>query len=290
MNFMDEQPTNMKQQEAIQLFEEKKVRTLWNQDEEKWYFSIVDTVSVLTDSPNPRKYWSVLKTRLKKEGSQLTTNCSQLKMQSADGKYYKTDVADTEQLFRLIQSIPSPKAEPFKLWLAQIAAERLDEVQDPELTIDRALEQYMSLGYSENWINQRLKSIEIRKALTDEWKSRGLKEGVQFATLTDIISKAWSGNTTKEYKVLKGLKKENLRDNMTNTELILNMLAEASTKDISTATNPESFEENKKVAEQGGNVAKVAMKELESKTGKKVVTALNAKDSLKQIEDKKKDE
>ena len=287
MNFMDEKPNTMKQQEAIQLFEEKKVRTIWNQDEEKWFFSIVDTVSVLTESPNPRKYWSVLKTRLKKEGSQLTTNCSQLKMQSADGKYYKTDVADTEQLFRLIQSIPSPKAEPFKLWLAQIAAERLDEIQDPELTIDRALEQYMSLGYSENWINQRLKSIEIRKALTDEWKSRGLKEGVQFATLTDIISKAWSGNTTKEYKVLKGLKKENLRDNMTNTELILNMLAEASTKDISTATNPESFEDNKKVAEQGGNVAKVALKELESKTGKKVVTALNAKDSLKQIEDKK---
>ncbi|WP_225899049.1 BRO-N domain-containing protein [Flavobacterium erciyesense] len=288
MSFMDEQPTNMKQQEAIQLFEEKKVRTLWNQDEEKWYFSIVDTVSVLTDSPNPRKYWSVLKTRLKKEGSQLTTNCSQLKMQSADGKYYKTDVADTEQLFRLIQSIPSPKAEPFKVWLAQIAAERLDEMQDPELTIDRALEQYMSLGYSENWINQRLKSIEIRKELTDEWKSRGLKEGLQFATLTDIISKAWSGKTTKEYKMLKGLKKENLRDNMTNTELILNMLAEASTKDISKATNPETFEDNKEVAQQGGNVAKVAMKELESKTGKKVVTALNAKDSLKQIEDKKK--
>ncbi len=287
---MDEQPTNMKQQEAIQLFEEKKVRTLWNQDEEKWYFSIVDTVSVLTDSPNPRKYWSVLKTRLKKEGSQLTTNCSQLKMQSADGKYYKTDVADTEQLFRLIQSIPSPKAEPFKVWLAQIAAERLDEMQDPELTIDRALEQYMSLGYSENWINQRLKSIEIRKELTDEWKSRGLKEGLQFATLTDIISKAWSGKTTKEYKMLKGLKKENLRDNMTNTELILNMLAEASTKDISKATNPETFEDNKEVAQQGGNVAKVAMKELESKTGKKVVTALNAKDSLKQIEEKKKDE
>lgn len=286
---MEEQP-NMKQQEAIQLFEEKKVRTLWNQDEEKWYFSIVDTVQVLTDSPNARKYWSVLKTRLKKEGSQLTTNCSQLKMQSADGKYYKTDVADTEQLFRLIQSIPSPKAEPFKLWLAKIASERLDEMQDPELTIDRALEQYISLGYSENWINQRLKSIEIRKELTDEWKSRGLKEGVQFATLTDIISKAWSGKTTKEYKMLKGLKKENLRDNMTNTELILNMLAEASTKDISKATNPETFEDNKQVAQQGGNVAKVAMKELESKTGKKVVTALNAKDSLKQIEDKKKDE
>nr|WP_315182485.1 Bro-N domain-containing protein [uncultured Flavobacterium sp.] len=284
---MEEQP-NMKQQEAIQLFEEKKVRTLWNQDEEKWYFSIVDTVQVLTDSPNARKYWSVLKTRLKKEGSQLTTNCSQLKMQSADGKYYKTDVADTEQLFRLIQSIPSPKAEPFKLWLAKIASERLDEMQDPELTIDRALEQYISLGYSENWINQRLKSIEIRKELTDEWKSRGLKEGVQFATLTDIISKAWSGKTTKEYKMLKGLKKENLRDNMTNTELILNMLAEASTKDISKATNPETFEDNKQVAQQGGNVAKVAMKELESKTGKKVVTALNAKNALNQnqIKDK----
>ncbi len=287
MNFREEQP-NMKQQEAIQLFEEKKVRTLWNQDEEKWYFSIVDTVQVLTDSPNARKYWSVLKTRLKKEGSQLTTNCSQLKMQSADGKYYKTDVADTEQLFRLIQSIPSPKAEPFKLWLAKIASERLDEMQDPELTIDRALEQYISLGYSENWINQRLKSIEIRKELTDEWKSRGLKEGVQFATLTDIISKAWSGKTTKEYKMLKGLKKENLRDNMTNTELILNMLAEASTKDISKATNPETFEDNKQVAQQGGNVAKVAMKELESKTGKKVVTALNAKNALNQnqIKDK----
>jgi hypothetical protein len=284
---MDEQPTNMKQQEAIQLFEEKKVRTLWSQEEEKWYFSIVDTVGVLTESPDPNAYWRKLKQRLKAEGNETVTNCHGLKMKAADGKMRLTDVADTEQLFRLIQSIPSPKAEPFKLWLAQIAAERLDEIQDPELTIDRALEQYMSLGYSENWINQRLKSIEIRKALTDEWKSRGLKEGLQFATLTDIISKTWSGNTTKEYKVLKGLKKENLRDNMTNTELILNMLAEASTKDISTATNPETFEDNKKVAEQGGNVAKVAMKELESKTGKKVVTALNAKDSLKQIEDKK---
>jgi hypothetical protein len=287
MSFMDEQPTSMKQQEATQLFEEKKVRTLWNQDEEKWYFSIVDTVSVLTESVDPNAYWRKLKQRLKAEGNETVTNCHGLKMKAADGKMRLTDVADMEQLFRLIQSIPSPMAEPFKLWLAQIAAERLDEMQDPELTIDRALEQYMSLGYSENWINQRIKSIEIRKALTDEWKSRGLKEGVQFATLTDIISKAWSGKTTKEYKVLKGLKKENLRDNMTNTELILNMLAEASTKDISTATNPESFEENKKVAGQGGNVAKVAMKELESKTGKKVVTALNAKDSLTQIEDKK---
>jgi hypothetical protein len=265
---------------AIKLFEEKQVRTLWDAEQEKWYISIVDVVAVLTDSPNPRKYWSVLKTRLKGEGSQLTTNCSQLKMQSADGKYYKTDVADTEQLFRLIQSIPSPKAEPFKLWLARVASERLDELQDPELSIDRALEQYLQLGYSENWINQRIKSIEVRKELTDEWKKRGLQEGIQFATLTDIITKAWSDKTTKEYKVLKGLKKENLSDNMTNTELILNMLAEASTKDISVAVSPKDFEESKKVAAQGGNVAKVARQELEAKTGKKVVTALNAKDAL----------
>jgi hypothetical protein len=270
----------MKQQNAIQLFEDKKVRTIWDEEQEKWFISIIDVVEILTESPNPRKYWSVLKVRLKKEGSQLATNCSQLKMQSSDGKFYKTDVADTEQLFRLIQSIPSPKAEPFKLWLAKVATERLDEMQDPELTIDRALEQYMQLGYSENWINQRLKSIEIRKELTDEWKNRGMKEGQQFATLTDIISKSWSGKTTKEYKILKGLKKENLRDNMTNTELILNMLAEASAKDISQATNPETFEENKKVAKQGGNVAKVAMKELETKTGKKVVSSLNAKSLL----------
>ena len=280
----------MEKQNEIRVFEEKKVRTLWDGEHEKWYFSIADVIAVLTDSPNPRKYWSVLKTRLKAEGSQLTTNCSQLKMQSADGKFYLTDVADTEQLFRLIQSIPSPKAEPFKLWLAQVASERLEEMQDPELSIDRALEQYMNLGYSENWINQRLKSIEIRKELTDEWKKRGLKEGVQFATLTDIITKAWSDKTTKEYKILKGLKKENLRDNMTNTELILNMLAEASTKDISAATNPKDFEESKKVAKQGGNVAKVARKELEAKTGKNVVTSLNAKllseSELKKLKDK----
>ena len=262
---------------AIQLFENKKVRTIWDAEQEKWFISIIDVIQVLTNSPNPGKYWSVLKLRLKKEGSQLATNCSQLKMQSSDGKFYKTDVADTEQLFRLIQSIPSPKAEPFKLWLAQIASERLDEMQDPELSIDRALEQYLQLGYTENWINQRLKSIEIRKELTDEWKYKGLKEGQQFATLTDIISKSWSGKTTKEYKILKGLKKENLRDNMTNTELILNMLAEASTKDISQAVNPASFDESKKVAKQGGNVAKVALKELEAKTGKKVVSSLNAK-------------
>lgn len=277
----------MKKETAINLFEQKQVRSVCSEEEEKWYISIVVVIVVLTDSPNPRKYWSVLKTRLKAEGSQSATNCSQLKMQSADGKFYLTDVADTEQLFRLIQSIPSPKAEPFKLWLAQVGSERLDEMQDPELTIDRALKEYLQLGYSENWINQRLKSIEIRKELTDEWRKRGYKEGVQFATLTDIITKAWSDKTTKEYKILKGLKKENLRDNMTNTELILNMLAEASTKDISAATNPKDFEESKKVAKQGGNVARVARKELEEKTGKKVVTSLNAKTVL-QLPDKTK--
>ena len=262
---------------AIQLFEDKKVRTAWDSEQEKWYVSIIDVIEVLTESDRPRKYWSDLKSKLIKEGSEVSDKIGQLKMQAPDGKMRLTDVANTEQLFRLIQSIPSPKAEPFKLWLAQIAAERLDELQDPEISIDRALNQYMQLGYSESWINQRLKSIEIRKELTDEWKNSGLKEGQQFATLTDIISKSWSGKTTKEYKILKGLKKENLRDNMTNTELILNMLAEASTKDISQAVNPESFEESKKVAKQGGNVAKVALKELEAKTGKKVVSSLNAK-------------
>ena len=272
----------MKKETEIKLFNEKEVRTLWDEDQEKWYISIVDVVAVLTDSVDATAYWRKLKQRLKAEGNETVTNCHGLKMLAKDGKMRLTDVADTEQLFRLIQSIPSPKAEPFKVWLAQVASERLDELQDPELTIDRALEQYLQLGYSQNWINQRLKSIEIRKELTDEWKARGLKEGIQFATLTDIIYKAWSGKSTKEYKVLKGLKKENLRDNMTNTELILNMLAEASTKDISKATNPKTFTESKKVAKQGGNVAKVALKELESKTGKKVVSKLNAKDVLKQ--------
>ena len=265
---------------AIQLFEDNKVRTVWDAEQEKWFVSIIDVIEILTGSERPRKYWGDLKKKLEKEGSQLSENIGQLKMQSSDGKFYKTDVAHVEQLFRLIQSVPSPKAEPFKLWLAQIAAERLDEMQDPELTIDRALEQYLQLGYSESWINQRLKSIEIRKELTDEWKNRGVKEGQQFAILTDIISKAWSDKTTKEYKILKGLKKENLRDNMTNTELILNMLAEASAKDISQAVNPETFEENKIVAEQGGNVANVARKELEAKTGKKVITESNAKSIL----------
>jgi len=264
----------------IKLFEQRVVRSIWDAEQEKWFMSIVDVVSVLTESPNPQVYWRVLKKRLKDEGNETVTNCNGLKMEASDGKMRMTDVADTEQLFRLIQSIPSPKAEPFKLWLAKVAAERLDEMQDPELSIDRALEQYMNLGYSENWINQRLKSIEIRKELTDEWKKRGLKEGVQFATLTDIITKAWSDKTTKEYKILKGLKKENLRDNMTNTELILSMLAEASTKDISAAIEPKNFEASKKVAKQGGNVAKVALKELEARTGKLVVSSGNAKSLL----------
>ncbi len=271
----------MEKKNEIKLFEQTKVRTLWDEEQEKWFISIIDVIEVLTATDRPRKYWSDLKTKLKKEGSEVSEKIGQLKMLAPDGKMRITDVADTEQIFRLIQSIPSPKAEPFKLWLAQLASERLDELQDPEITIDRALEQYLKLGYSENWINQRLKSIEIRKELTDEWKKRGMKEGMQFATLTDIITQAWSGKTTKEYKVVKGLKKENLRDNMTNTELILNMLAEASAKDISQATNPETFEDNKKVAAQGGNVAKVARLELEQKTGKKVVTPLNAKTALK---------
>ena len=277
----------MKQHDAIKIFEDKTVRTAWDETSEKWYISIIDVIEVLTESTVPKRYWSDLKKKLAKEGSQSYENIVQLKMQSSDGKFYKTDVADTQQLFRLIQSIPSPKAEPFKLWLAQIATERLDEMQDPELTIDRALEQYLQLGYSENWINQRLKSIEIRKELTDEWKSRGLSEGAQFATLTDIITKTWADKTTKEYKILKGLKKENLRDNMTNTELILNMLAEASTKDISQALSPETFEESKKIAAQGGNVAKVAKQELEAQTGKKVVTKLNAKSLLESKKQKK---
>lgn len=270
----------MTKKNIIQIFENKKVRTVWNAEQEKWYFSIVDVVSALTDSVDATAYWRKLKQRLKAEGNETVTVCHGLKMQAADGKMRMTDVADTEQLFRLIQSIPSPKAEPFKLWMAQIASERLDEMQDPELTIDRAMEQYLQLGYSENWINQRLKSIEIRKELTDEWKRRGIKEGVQFATLTDIITQAWSDKTTKEYKQYKGLKKENLRDNMTNTELILNMLAEASTKDISQATEPKTLEDSIKVAKEGGTVARVAREELELRTGKKVVSSINAKKTL----------
>lgn len=270
----------MTRHNAIKLLETKKVRTIWDDKEEKWYFSIVDVVAVLTDCPNPRKYWSVLKTRLKKEGSELTTNCSQLKMKSADGKMYLTDVADTQQLLRLIQSIPSPKAEPFKQWMAQVATERLNQMQDPELSINQALVDYKRLGYSDNWINQRLKSIEIRKDLTDEWKRHGLQEGVQFATLTDIIYQTWSDMTAKEYKQFKGLKKENLRDNMTNKELVLNMLAELSTKEISESKNPETFLEHMDVAEAGGEIARNARMELEAKTGKAVISPLNAKTGI----------
>ena len=264
----------------IQLFEKKQVRSVWNEAQEKWYFSIIDVIEVLVENNRPRKYWSDLKKKLEKEGSELSEKIGQLKLQSSDGKFYKSDVADSQQLLRLIQSIPSRKAEPFKLWLAQVGSDRLDEMQDPELSINKAMQDYLNLGYSENWINQRLKSIEVRKELTDEWKKLGLKEGQQFATLTDIITKGWSEKSTKDYKKFKGLKKENLRDNMTNTELILNMLAEASTKDISQAVNPETFDENKTVAKQGGNVAKVARLELESKTGKKVVSDLSAKKML----------
>ncbi len=270
----------MTKHNQIQIFEEKKVRTVWDDAEEKWYFSIVDAVAVLTDSVDPTAYWRKLKQRLKAEGNETVTTCHGLKMKAPDGKMRMTDVADTEQLFRLIQSIPSPKAEPFKLWMAQVAADRLDQMQDPELGIEQALADYKRLGYSDNWINQRLKSIEIRKDLTDEWKRHGLKEGVQFATLTDIIYSTWSGMTAKEYKQFKGLKKENLRDNMTNRELVLNMLAEISTKDISESRNPETFGEHAEVARQGGEIARNARAELESKTGKPVVTSLNAKTAL----------
>ncbi len=279
----------MTKKQAIQVFDEKQVRTVWDDVEEKWYISIVDTVAVLTDSTNPTAYWRKLKQRLKEEGNQTVTNCHALKMLAADGKMRKTDVADPEQLFRLIQSIPSPKAEPFKVWMAKVASERLDEMQDPELTINRAMMDYKRLGYSDNWINQRLKSIEVRKELTDEWKKHGLQDGQQFATLTNIITQTWAGIGVRDYKALKGLKKENLRDNMTNTELILNMWAEASTKEISEATDPQSFEDHKSVARKGGSVARNARLELERSTGRKVVTAMNAKTALR-IESHKEEE
>jgi hypothetical protein len=266
--------------QKIQLFESKKIRTHWDEEQELWYFSVIDAIEVLTQSENPRKYWSVLKTRLKNEGSQLATNCSQLKMQASDGKMRATDVATTEQLLRLIQSIPSPHVEPFKQWLAKVGYERIESMQDPEKSIDQAMQDYQRLGYSEKWINQRLKSIEVRKELTDEWKIRGVAEGKEFALLTDIISKAWSGHTTQEYKNLKNLKKENLRDNMTNLELVLNMLAEATTSEISKEKKPKGFDESKKVAKQGGIIAGNTRKAIEKKTGKKVVTKQNAKGLL----------
>ncbi len=257
-------------------FENSSIRTAWNEQEEEWYFSVVDVVGVLTESENPNNYWKVLKNRLKKEGSQLVTNCNQLKMQSSDGKFYKTDCMNTEQLLRLVQSIPSKKAEPFKIWLAQIGRERIEETIDPEQTIDRALETYAKKGYSREWINQRLQAIQVRKELTDEWEQHGVKKGVEYAILTDEITKAWSGMTTRAYKNHKGLKKETLRDNMTTTEIILNMLAETAAKNISQTENPESFEENKSVARRGGRIAGNARKELEAEIGHSVISNQNA--------------
>ena len=263
--------------DKLQLFENREIRTAWDGEKEEWYFSVVDVVAVLTDSPNPNNYWKVLKKRLKDEGNQLVTSCNQLKLKSPkDGKRYLTDVATTEQLLRIIQSIPSPKAEPFKLWLAEVGRERIEETIDPELTIDRALETYLKKGYSREWIHQRLQAIQVRRELTDEWRDRGVKKGAEYAILTDEITRAWSGMTTKQYKKLKGLKKENLRDNMTTTEIILNMLAETSTTDISKATKPGTFEENVEVARRGGNVAGIAKQALEAETGKPVITSQNA--------------
>ena len=267
--------------EAIKLFEEKRVRTAWDDEQEKWYFSIVDVVDVLTDSKDATAYWRKLKQRLKEEGNETVTSCHALKMRAADGKMRLTDVADQEQLFRLIQSIPSPKAEPFKRWMAQVAAERVDQMQDPELSIHQAMADYKRLGYSDNWINQRLKSIEIRKDLTDQWRLHNVEEGVQYATLTDIIYQAWAGKTAKEYKQYKGLKKENLRDNMTNEELVLNMLAELSTTSITKAKDPQNLEENMLCAAEGGEVARVAREQLESKTDRKVISPLSAQKFFK---------
>jgi prophage antirepressor-like protein len=265
----------MSKDTIIKLFENQKVRVLWDSGKEEWYFSIIDVVGILTDSPNPRKYWSVLKTRLKEEGSQLATNCSQLKMQSSDGKFYLTDVANMEQLFRLIQSIPSPKAEPVKQWLAKVGSERIEETQDPELAINRALKNYLNKGYSKEWINQRLKTIEVRKELTDEWERTGIKDEKEFAILTNELTKAWSGKTVKEYKELKGLKKESLRDNMMNMELILNMLAEATTKEISKKENPKIFDESKVIARKGGSIAGNTRKEIEKQIGRKIINSKN---------------
>lgn len=270
----------MVKKNSIKLFGNDKIRAVWNDEQEKWYFSVVDVVAVLTESKDfqtARKYWNKLKQRLNEEGFEPVTNCHQLKMPAADGKMRLTDVADTEQLLRIIQSVPSPKAEPFKTWLAKVGAERLDQMQDPELSIQQAMIDYKRLGYSDNWINQRLKSIEIRKDLTDQWKLHNVEEGVQYATLTDIIYQSWAGRTSKEYKQLKGLKKENLRDNMTNEELVLNMLAELSATSITKAKNPQTLDENKTCAKEGGDVARVAREQLESKTGRSVVSPLSAK-------------
>lgn len=270
----------MTKQESIKLFEEKKVRTVWDDEQEKWYFSVVDVVGVLTESVNPQIYWRVLKNRLLKEGNETVTNCNGLKMTAADGKKRLTDVADTEGIFRIIQSIPSPKAEPFKRWMAQVAAQRLDQLQDPELSIDQAIMDYKRLGYSDAWINQRIKSIEVRKELTDEWERTGVNKGVEYASLTDIITKEWSGLTTKQYKNLKGLKKENLRDNMTNLEIAFNILAEASATELSKQRNPNGFNEQKSVAKAGGSVAKAARDQLEDQLGRTIISPKKASDYL----------
>lgn len=276
----------MKKENAIKLFQDQRVRVHWNDEQEKWYFSIIDVIEVLTDSPRPRKYWNALKTKLIKEGSELSHNLGQLKMQAEDGKMRLTDVADTEQLLRLIQTIPSPKAEPFKIWLAKVGYERIEETEDPEKSFDRAMETYLKKGYSKDWINQRLKSIEVRKELTDEWQERGMKEGLEYAILTNEITKAWADRDVKAYKKLKGLKKENLRDNMTNLELVLNMLAEASTTEISKETKPRGISANKEVARKGGVAAKKARIEIEKQTGKTIISSKNAK-ALKQNNDNK---
>lgn len=275
-----EQIDDMTKNQAIQLFEERKVRTIWDDEHEKWYFSIVDVVAVLTESENPQTYWRVLKNRLKKEGNETVTNCNALKLRAADGKMRLTDVADQEQLFRLIQSIPSPKAEPFKQWMAHVASQRLDQMQDPELSIDQAIMDYKRLGYSDAWINQRIKSIEVRKELTDEWQRTGVQVGQQYASLTDIITKEWSGMTTKQYKQHKGLKKENLRDNMTNLEIALNILAEASATELSKQRNPKGFMGQTKVAKDGGSVAKVARQQLEEQLGRTIISKEKASDYL----------
>ena len=279
----------MDKDKAVRLFNNKEIRVEWNEDEEKWYFSIIDVVAVLTESDNPRRYWSDLKRKLKNEGSQLYDFLVQLKLKSSDGKYYSTDVADTEQLLRIIQSIPSPNAEPFKAWLARVGYERIEETEDPEKTFDRAMQTYLAKGYSTAWINQRLKNIEVRKELTDEWRQRGVQEGAEFGILTDEITRAWAGRSVRDYKKLKDLKKENLRDNMTNLELVLNMLAEAATTEISKEKKPRDFDQNKTVARQGGAVAGGARQEIERRTGKPVVTSKNAQDLLAGADDKPND-
>ena len=275
----------MTQKQSLKLFEERNVRTIWDDTQEKWYFSVVDVIAILTDSTTPRNYWTVLKNRLKKEGNESVTNCNQLKLLSSDGKRYLTDVADQEQLFRIIQSVPSPKAEPFKQWMAMVASQRIDQMQDPELSIQQAIADYTRLGYSEKWINQRIRSIEVRKELTDEWKRAGVEEGQQYASLTNIITQAWSGKTVGEYKQHKGLHKESLRDNMTNLELTLNTLAEITTAELHKQNNPQGFRASAKLAKEGGDIAGNTRKEIESRLGHSVISSMRASDAILPIED-----